>query len=451
MTTALSLSEAPARQRTGTKFAGVAAGNFMIAVDATILNVALPDMRQDLHASAASLPWTVDAYTVTLAGLVLAVGSVADRWGPRRVYRTALVLFAVFSLLCAAAPNAGVLIAGRALLGIPAAGLVPASMALLAALHPGTRVRQRKIGTLVAVTGLGIAAGPVLGGALVAAGGWRWVFLVNPIIAVLALLVSGGLSAHRAGAAKPLDLPGLLLSVVGLVALTYGLINAGDDGWGHPTPVLALAVALTAVVALVLVERRAEAPMLPAALLRLGRVRVDLVVAVVSQLVYYGILYTLTQWMVGTRALAAFEAGLLFLPMTVPVAFVPMLTGRLVVRFGARPVMFAGLALDLLGGAVLLLGHTSLWTVFAVELLIGAGSPLAIPACIADMSAATPLEYSATGQGALNAARMSGTALGVAVFGTLASLAAGGLVLLVVTALALAVVGLAGRGRTNGV
>lgn len=176
-----------ARERTGLRFAGIAAGNFMIALDATILNVALPDMRSDLHASAAQLPWAVDAYTVVLAGLMPAAGSIADRWGPRRVYRVALAGFVLFSLLCALAPNAGVLIAGRALLGVPAAGLAPASMALLAALFPDADQRSRRIGASVAITGIGVVGGPVLSGALVALGGWRLVFLVNIPIALLTL------------------------------------------------------------------------------------------------------------------------------------------------------------------------------------------------------------------------------------------------------------------------
>ncbi|MGI5321459.1 MFS transporter [Actinomadura nitritigenes] len=439
----------PVRRGAPLRFAGLAAGNFMIAMDATILNVALPDMRRDLHAPAAALPWAVDAYTVVLAGLMLASGSVADRWGPRRVYRAALGAFAAVALLCAAAPGAGLLIAGRALLGVPAAGLVPASMALLAALYPDPDERSRRIGALVSITGLGIVAGPVLGGALVSLAGWRLVFLVNVPVAVLALAASGGLSGHRSGAARPIDRTGLLLSVAGLTALTFGLVDAGTSGWLRVPPAVALLAALAAVAVLPATQRRAASPVLPPALMALRRVRVDLVVAVASQLVYYGLLFTLTQWMVDARGLTALRTGLAFLPMTVPVAFVPMVTGRLVVRFGARRVMLAGMAMDVLGGLVLAGGGASLWTVFAVQILIGTGSPLAIPACIADMSAAVPLRLAATGQGALNAARQTGTALGVAVFGALGTLTATGSVLVAVAAPAAAVVGLAARSRSR--
>ncbi|MEV5573597.1 MFS transporter [Spirillospora sp. NPDC052269] len=422
------------------RFVGIVAGNFMIALDATILNVALPDMRSDLHASAAALPWAVDAYTVVLAGLMLASGSIADRWGPRRVYRVALAGFALASLLCAFAPNAAVLIAGRALLGVPAAGLAPASMALLAALFPDPDQRSRRIGASVAITGIGVVGGPVLGGALVALGGWRLVFLVNIPIALLTLAASRGLSGHRGETARPVDRSGILLSITGLVALTFSLVDGGTGGWLRTRPIAGLVVAAIAIGFLPAVQRRAASPVLPPALMALRRVRVDLVVGVMSQFVYYGLLFALTQWMVVGKGLSPVRAGAAFLPMTVPVLFVPLLTGRLVVRFGARRVMPAGMALDLAGGILLAAGGDSLWTVFAAQVLVGVGSPLAIPSCMADMSAAVPLSLAATGQGALNAARQTGTALGVAVFGTLATLSSTGLVLSVVALFTLAVV-----------
>ncbi|MFC4908745.1 MFS transporter [Actinomadura gamaensis] len=430
---------AAGRQRTGLRFAGITAGNFMIALDATILNVALPDMRSDLNASAAALPWAVDAYTVVLAGLMLASGSIADRWGPRLVYRVALAGFALFSLLCALAPNAAVLIAGRALLGVPAAGLVPASMALLAALFPDPDQRSRRIGATVAITGIGVVGGPVVGGALVALGGWRLVFLVNIPVALLTLATSRGLSGHRGGTSKPIDRTGILLSVAGLVALTFSLVDGGTSGWLRTRPLAGLLVAAVIIAVLPLSQRRAASPVLPPALLALSRVRIDLVVGVMSQFVYYGLLFALTQWMVSGKGLSPLQAGAAFLPMTVPVLFVPILTGRAVVRFGARRVMLLGLALDLAGGIVLAAGDSSLWTVFTVQILVGVGSPLAIPSCIADMSAAVPLHLAATGQGALNAARQTGTALGVAVFGTVATLPSAGTVLVVAALLTLIV------------
>ncbi|WP_225728552.1 MULTISPECIES: MFS transporter [unclassified Nocardia] len=427
------------RWRAAVRFTGIAAGNFMITMDATVLNVALPDMRRELHAPAAALPWAVDAYTVVLAGMLLASGALADRWGPRRVYRAALAAFAAVSVLCAAASNVGVLIAGRALLGIPAAGLVPASMALLAVLYPDTAVRSRRIGALIAITGVAIAAGPVFGGALVALDGWRLVFLVNPPIALLAFLAARGLREHPTGIAKPFDKYGISLTVLALTALTFGLVDGGTGGWARFSPIAACVVAALAFSALPAAHRRAAAPVLPPALLRLTRVRVDLLVAIVAQLVYYGLLFSMSQWMVEARGMTALTAGLAFLPMTVPIILVPTLTGRLVARYGARPLMIAGMAVTLAGGVVLSTCGTSLWVLFLVEVLIGVGGPLATPAYIADMSAAVPLEFAATGQGALNAARQTGTALGVAIFGTLSGLPTTGVVITAAVVVVLAV------------
>ncbi|ETK37481.1 MFS transporter, partial [Microbispora sp. ATCC PTA-5024] len=216
--------------RTAPAFAAVAAGNFLVLLDTSILNVALPDLRRDLQAPVAALPWAVDAYTVVFAGLLLASGSLADRWGPRRVYRVALAAFGLVSLLCAAAPGAGALIGARALLGVAAAGLVPASLAVLAALYPEPARRARAVGAWAAVTSLGLISGPVLGGVLVALGGWRLVFLVNPPVALLALLVSRGLPSGPARAGRPVDRAGLALSVAGLGCLAFGLIGAGTEG-----------------------------------------------------------------------------------------------------------------------------------------------------------------------------------------------------------------------------
>ncbi|GAB1643427.1 MFS transporter [Krasilnikovia sp. MM14-A1259] len=432
---------APA-DRTAGRFFGIAAGNFLVLLDASVLTVALPDLQQDLHASVSALPWVVNAYTVVFAGLLLASGSIADRWGPRRVYRLALGGFTVFSLLCAVAPTTGLLIGGRALLGVAAAGLVPASLALLAALYPDKAKRSKMVGAWAAVTSLGLVCGPILGGALVTAGGWRWVFLVNPPIALLALAFSGRLSGQRSGQRRPIDRAGLLLSIVGLSALTFGLISGGTTGWGHPVPILALVLAAVAFVALIPAERRAQAPALPPTLLRLPRVRADIVAGSVASLIFYGVFFSLTLWLQDERALTPLQAGVAFLPMTVPMCILPLVAGRLVARLGARPVILAGLAADLVSGILLaLMGpHGSIGWVVGAQIALVLGSTLAIPGATADMAVAAPSEVAATGQGAFNAARQAGAALGVALLGTLSSLPAVGVTLAVFAALAIGLV-----------
>lgn len=452
MTTSIdSIGEAPDAQRatpsTAGRFLGIAVGNFLVLLDASVLTVAIPDVQRDLHASAATMPWAVNAYTVVFAGLLLAAGSVADRWGSRRVYRAALGGFTVLSLLCAGAPNIGALIAGRALLGVAAAGLVPASLALVAGLYPDRAQRSRMVGAWAAVTSLGLVCGPILGGALVAAGGWRLVFLVNPPIALLALAFSGRLHGSAPHAPRPVDRLGLALSVLALGALSFGLIDGGTSGWLRPAPIVALAVAALAVALLVPVERRSASPVLPPALVRLPRVRADLVAGSVASLVFYGVFFALTLWLQDQRHLSPLGAGVAFLPMTVPMCVLPLVAGRWVARFGALPVILVGLAADLLSGALLALGgaQPSLGWVVAAQIALVLGSTLAIPGATADMAGAAPAELAATGQGAFNAARQAGSALGVALLGTLASLRSVGLVLAVFTVLAIALVLLAHR------
>ncbi|WP_419993844.1 MFS transporter [Streptomyces boninensis] len=448
------------RSGTAIGFAGIVAGNGLVLLDTTILNVALPDVRTDLGASAAALPWTADAYTVVFAGLLLAAGAVADRFGARRVYRYALAAFAALSLLCAAAPGAAALIGGRALLGAAGAGMVPASLALLASLYPEPARRARAVGAWAALSSIGMIAGPVLGGALVELGGWRLVFLVNPPIAALAIWAARNLRNNPA-AAPPRTGPspssrlrsrrgdplGLILSVAGLSALTFGLIDAGTSGWARPLPVAALLVAAAAFAALAVAERRVPAPALPPALLRLRPVQAAVVTATTATWTVYGVLFLLTQWLVEDRGLRPLQAGLAFLPLTLPMCVLPLLTGRLVARTGTRPAMLGGLtAVAASGGLLAFAGHDApLGLITAVQLVLAVGATLSIPSATAELSSSAPAELAATGQGALNAARQAGAALGVAVLGTCGDLRTAGIVVLAGGAAGLATVWSRGR------
>ncbi|MEU9100357.1 MFS transporter [Streptomyces sp. NPDC048361] len=440
---------APRSTRTAGRFAGIVVGNFLVLLDASILNVAVPDLRADLHASASALPWTVDAYTVVFAGLMLAAGSLADRWGPRRIYRAALISFGVISALCAAADSAGLLIVGRALLGVAAAGLVPASLALLAGLYPDPAKRSRAVGAWAAISALGLVSGPVLGGALVALGGWQLVFLVNPPIALITVVLARKLSADKPSTHRKVDYPGLVLSIAGLGALTFGLVDGGTDGWARPVPLAAIVIALLAFAALAVVERRADEPVLPPALLSLSRVRADMVAASAASFAFYGLLFAMTQWMVEDRHMSALQTGLAFLPMTLPLAILPFFTGRLVARIGTRPLILFGLAAGALSGTILSFSGTDtpLALLVAAQIALALCATTAIPASTADMAGAAPQRHAATAQGALNASRQAGSALGVAVLGTLASMHQIGLAVVVLGLGSLLVVVLLSRSK----
>jgi DHA2 family methylenomycin A resistance protein-like MFS transporter len=433
----------PSARRSSLAFAGIAAGNLLVLLDTSILNVAMPDLQRSLHPAAAAVPWAVDAYTVVFAGLLLAAGVLADRWGPRRVYQWALAAFAVLSTLCAAAPEIGTLIAGRALLGAAGAGLVPASLALLITLNPDPARRTRAIGAWAAISGLGAAGGPVLGGLLVELGGWRLVFLAAPPIALVALALSRLLPSPVRQTARALDRPGLLLSTGALGALTFGLVEAGVSGWGSPLALVPLVLAVAGFVALAVVERRAAAPVLPPSLLALPRVRAALVAAAVSCFAFFGGLYLLDLWLQHSYHLSPLNAGLASLPLTLPVCVMPFFTGRLVARHGARPVLLAGMSATVLAGLLLLPAtghHPPLALVMVAELALAGAGTLSIPGAAAEMAVAAPAELAATSQGALNGIRQAGSALGVAVLGTVSTLSTAGVVVLAVGVLAVVLV-----------
>jgi DHA2 family methylenomycin A resistance protein-like MFS transporter len=434
--------DSPARRSSRLVFAGLVAGNFMVILDVSILNVALPNVKSSLHSTTAQLPWTADAYTVIFAGLLMAAGAVADRFGPRRVYRSALVLFGLLSLCCAASPNAWTLIAGRALLGASAAGLVPASLALLARLYPVPAERSRAIGSWAALSSCGFIAGPVVGGGLVDLDGWRLIFLVNPAIVLLTLLPTRGLSGHRPSTRKQVDIAGLVLTVVGLGSLVFGLIDAGSDGWGRPTPLIAFAVGILAFAALFVVESKVRNPLLPPGLMRLPRVQADLFAGATASFVFYGTFFGLTLWMIHVRGYSPFETGLSFLPMTLPACFLPWLSGRATARYGSRPVILTGFVVSLAAGIGLVFAGEKPPLPLLIVLMLGltVSGTSVIPAVTADMAGAVTPEYAATAQGALSASRQAGVALGVAVLGTLTTLHATAVVVTVASALALAIV-----------
>lgn len=438
------------------RFFGITLGLLLVNFDATVLNVALPRIGRDLHSSAAALPWTADAYTVVVSGLLLAAGALADRFGSRRVFRSALIAFALFSALCALAPDSGTLIAGRALLGLSAAGLMPASLALLRVLYPDPARRVRAVGSWAAVTTLGLAAGPVLGGLLLAIpspDAWRLIFLVNPPFALLGHRLIRGIGEPERGPSRRVDLAGLLLSVAGLGAAAFGLIDSGSAGWTGPPVLIAFAVAVLSFAALTRVERRAESPVLPPALLSLRRVRTAIVAAGLTNFLWYGLWFALAIWLETVRHLSPLDAGLFFIPASLPMSVVPPLVARAVARFGARRTMLTGFTTYVAAaGFFVLLGERApLWLYAVGALLFSFAAVQVVPSVTAEVSVCAPERHAATGQGALYASRQAGSALGVAVVSAVGvtRLAAASVALLAGAALALILIACSGRTRVE--
>ena len=243
----------------------VCLGSFMLLLDLTIVNVALPNMARELHTTFSDLQWVIDLYALVLGALVLTVGAVADRLGRRKLYVAGLVLFAVSSLTCGVAPNVAVLLAARGVQGLGAAAMFATTMALISNTYGG-RDRGIAFGAWSAVAGAASAVGPIVGGLLTANFGWRWIFLVNLPVSVFAVVLTlRVVTESRDPHPRPVDLPGMATFTVAAAALTYGLIRGA---WASGETIALFAVAVLAVLAFVVIERRSAAPMLDLGLLK---------------------------------------------------------------------------------------------------------------------------------------------------------------------------------------
>ena len=395
-------------------------GQFMVLLDNTIVGAALPDMQQRLHLELTGLQWIVDAYVLLVAMLLLSGGVFADRFGRKRVFLAGVAVFTAASLICFLASSLGWLIAGRALQGVGAAALSPASLALLAAAYPLPRERVKAIGLWAGVSGIGLAAGPVAGGVLADAFGWPAIFLVNvPIGVVLLLAGLRILGESRSSSAPAIDIPGTLLSVLGVGALTYGLIEGGSRGWTSVAILGSFAAAAALLVVFVVVESRRAAPMLPLRLFSRRLFTVANAAMVVVGFALMGSTFFFSQFFVSVQGSSILEAGLQTLPTSLAMVVVSPWAGRLAARFGFRSVVTVGLALA--GSGLLALGYVqadtpylNVWWRLAI---VGIGFALTMsPLTGAAIQAVGPHEVGLA-SGISSTTRQIGAVLGVAMLG----------------------------------
>jgi MFS transporter, DHA2 family, methylenomycin A resistance protein len=395
-------------------------GFFVIQLDVTIVNVALPAIQREIGGSLAGLQWVVDAYTLALASIMLTAGSAADRIGARKVFVGGLTAFAIGSAACAAAPSLGVLIAARAVQGLGASALLPCSLALIVHQFPDPRNRAKALGVWGGMGSLGVALGPVIGGVLVSQVGWRSIFLVNvPVCLLTVVLLRRFARESPLNPARRTDLPGTLLGVASLACLTAAFITAGQLGWLSPVPGVLLAAGAAVAWLFVRTERRRAAPMLPLALFRSGEFSGAVGVGLLFNMLIYGSLLCLSLFLQQARHESVLATGLLLLPMSIVVGAGSLASGRLTARLGPRPPMLAGLALAAAGAALVAAAGSgsTLWLVVGGSIL-GLVS-LAMPAMTAAVVGAAGSEHAGVASGILNAARQSGGALGVALLGSL--------------------------------
>ncbi|KDN16196.1 MFS transporter [Amycolatopsis rifamycinica] len=382
---------------------GLSLGYFLVMLDTTIVTVALPALSPSLPAQ----QWISNGYTLTFAAFLLTAGAWSDRFGARRVFAAGLLSFAVLSGLSALAFSTPLLIALRALLGVAGALLVPSSLALIAAAYPVPAARAKAMGVWAAVSGTGLVAGPLLGGLLTEAFGWRAIFLANvPVAAVAwALARSAPPSPARPGR---IDVVGRLSAVVALSTLTYALI---ERSWG--------ALLLSAAAAAVFVRsQRHPAAILPARLFRDRAFPLGLAAGAIVNFGLSGVLFVLSLYFQESRGYPPSATGLAFLPLTIPTAFNPIFTGRLVARIGPRIPAVTGFVV-MAGGTLLQAASASAALSVVALALLGFGVSLAIPSLLASVVAAAPPELTGIAGGALNASRQTGAALGVAILGAL--------------------------------
>lgn len=397
------------------------AGMFLVQLDVTVVNVALPHIGASLHTGLPGMQWVVDSYTVVLAACLLAAGVVGDRWGHRNVAVAGLALFGGASLLCGLAPGIGALVAARALQGLAAALLLPSTLAVVDQTFPERAEQARALGVWAGVSALALPAGPVLGGLLVTVAGWRTVFLVNlPVVAAAIALTLLRVRKDEPAPGRRVDVPGVLTSAVALSALAYCAIAYGHSGMSAGTAGAA-AVAVLGTAVLVWWERRAPEPLFPPSLLGdAGFVGANAVAALMN-FVGIGLVFVLTLYLQGVRHHDALSAGAMLLPLFAPLALCAPFTGRLAARYGPRLPMLGGLSLGAAGVACLsLVTPTGSYAALLPTLLgAGLGMGLLTAAVVAAALRAGPASRPGLSSGVNNTARQAGGALGVAVLGAM--------------------------------
>lgn len=399
-------------------------GFALIQLDVTIVNVALPRIGHDLNTSVAGLQWVVDAYALVFSTLLLTAGLLSDRTGARRLYLGSLGLFGLASLVCGLATTPTSLVIGRAVQGVAAAGILPASLSLLnhASSHDA-RLRAWAIGWWHAAGAITIAAGPIVGGLILGVASWRMIFLVNLPLCLIGMALTARMDEPpRPQATRGFDPLGQLTAMLALGSFVAAVIGAKPFGLTHPLVLGGFAVAALSSVAFVAAEARGRSPMLPLALFARRSFAACVAYGMICNLTYYGIVFVISLYLQRGLGYGAVTAGLAYLPLTATFFGVNVASGMLTARFGSRLPMVFGALVDAAGFALLLpLGLESSYAAMVLPfILMPAGMGTGIPAMTITVLASTEKHMAGVAAAALNAARQAGGAIGVALFGALA-------------------------------
>ena len=407
--------------------AAVSVGLFMIMLDNTVVNVALPSIQRDLGADLSELQWTVTGYALTFAALMLVGGKVADAYGRRLIFVVGIAVFTLASLLCGLAASGEMLIAARVLQGVGAALMNPATLSIIATTFP-PRERGTAIGIWAGVSALALAIGPLVGGLITQHLDWSWIFFVNVPVGILGIAASFVfIDESRDKTHVRLDLPGLATSGVGLFALTYALIEANTYGWSSPRIVGAFVLAGVLLAAFVILELRQRSPMLPLELFRSGTYTGANLVTLLVALAMFGVFFFLSLYMQNVLGYSAVQAGAAFLPMTILIILVAPIAGKTSDRIGSRGLMTAGMIL--IAAQLVMFSRlgqdASFWDLFPALMVGGIGMSLTMTPSAAAATRSVPVERAGVGSAVLNSARQVGGTMGIAVMGAIIAAEAG--------------------------
>ncbi len=402
--------------------AAVSFGLFMIMLDNTVVNVALPSIQRDLNAGQSELEWVVVSYALTFATFMLTGGKLADYFGRRRLFILGLGLFAGASLACGLAPDANFLIGARAAQGIGAAIMNPATLGIITATFP-PRQRGMAIGIWAGVSAMALAIGPLTGGFIAEKLDWSWIFFINVPIGILGIIVARWAidESRDTSHEQRLDIPGLVTSAVGLFSLTYALIESNTYGWTSPRILVLFGISAVGLIAFVLIERHSRMPMLDLDLFKNSTFTGANLAMLLVALAMFGIFFFNSLFLQNVLGYSPIETGAMFLPMTILIILVAPVAGKFSDRVGSR--WFIGVGMTLVSLSLVLFAQldagSDFWNILPGLIVGGFGMALTMTPTTAAAMGAVPVDKAGVGSAVLNSSRQVGGSLGIAVMGAL--------------------------------
>jgi EmrB/QacA subfamily drug resistance transporter len=390
--------------------------SFMMALDALVITTAFATIRAEFGASVETLQWTVNAFNLTFAVLLLTGAALGDRFGRRKMFAAGIALFVLASAACALAGSAEALIAARAAQGAGAALVMPLAMAILSGAF-GREERAKALGIFSGITGFALIIGPAIGGFITEEFGWRWVFWINLPIGVIAIILVLARLRESFGPAAALDIPGLLLVALAALALVWSLLRGNAAGWSSPEVVTTLVVGLVFAIAFVLWELRAAAPMVPMRLFASRSFASSLTASLLFYAAMYGVLFLLPQFLQTTLGFGPYGAGLRLLPWTATLFVTAPIAGSVVNKFGERPLVVTGLLMQAIGLgwiAMIATPDTAYAAMVAPAVLAGVGVSMAMPAAQNAILSSVAVSEMGKASGVFNMVRFLGGMFGIA-------------------------------------